>query len=561
MVQIASQKIFRNYYQFHKCDKLNFDDEYYKNRIFPDKPNVLQDSNSFQKLCKKYNLTKTVHDIIYEERFIEIIDKIHNKYPLLFMPTFIEEFIGGVWSKTLIDKYDLNTPFELDYIKTAILKLHGKRKKNVNAKSLNLLNNEWRNTYDFLTQCCKKYEKLLLIMYNHDLIISIIILYLFSNDSDEIDSNLIIQDIKSIVKENIGLLRISDNKEISDGLITYVDSLTSNDYDDIFLHLHNLNHISYNSSKTIKLIKNSNKISEDILQFLDESENGLTYFQLYRKLAGDNLILKLIPSVKLIDMIIKEYEKTEKITRKQGFWIGRPYNDQLFLKTKYETIIKNKSNKYNRKFFGRTINSDLFVNELLQLQKGDFEDVDDQVTRIAGIFISDSNSLMGPHENHDIFDFAVDVSNYKPKNINSNIFDGIDLNAEYKIIHVKIMISETITNSIFDKIRAQLPNNERLIIFTFNPILSLKIENMIIGYDNIDIVNEKILRQWIGNEIIIPCRIGSLARIRYGDYVGRYVRVDSINYESGMASVMILPDTDATVFIGTLEEIKDKCPV
>ena len=107
------------------------------------------------------------------------------------------------------------------------------------------------------------------------------------------------------------------------------------------------------------------------------------------------------------------------------------------------------------------------------------------------------------------------------------------------------MISETITNSIFDQI----------------PILSLKIENMIIGYDNIDIVNEKILRQWIGNEIIIPCRIGSLARIRYGDYVGRYARVDSINYESGMASVMILPDTDATVFIGTLEEIKDKCPV
>ena len=58
-----------------------------------------------------------------------------------------------------------------------------------------------------------------------------------------------------------------------------------------------------------------------------------------------------------------------------------------------------------------------------------------------------------------------------------------------------------------------------LIIFTFNPILSLKIENMIIGYDNIDIVNEKILRQWIGNEIIIPCRIGSLARIRYGGFV------------------------------------------
>ena len=561
MVQIALQKIFRNYYQFHKCDKLNFDDAYYKNRIFPDKSNIVQDSNSFQKLCKKYNLTETVHDIIYEEKFIEIIDKIHNKYPLLFMPTFIEEFMGGVWSKTLIDKYDLNTPFELDYIKTAILKLHGKRKKNVDAKSLNLLNNEWRNTYDFLTQYCKKYEKLLLMMYYHDLIISIIILHLFSNDRNEIDSNLIIHNIKSIVKENIGLLRISDNKEISDGFITYVDSLTINDYNDIFLHLRNLNHISYNSSKTIKLIKNSNKISEDILQFLDESENGLTYFQLYRKLVGDNLILKLIPSVKLIDMIIKEYEKTEKITRKQGFWIGRPYNDQLFLKTKYETTIKNKSNKYNRKFFGRKINSNLFINELLQLQKGDFEDVDDQVTRIAGIFISDSNSLMAPHENHDIFDFAVDISNYKPKNINSNIFDGIDLNAEYKIIHVKIMISETITNSIFDKIRAQLPNNEHLIIFTFNSIFSLKIENMIIGHDNIDIVNEKILRRWIGNEIIIPCRIGSLARIRYGDYVGRYARVDSINYESGMASVMILPDTDATVFIGTLEEIKDKCPL
>ena len=137
-------------------------------------------------------ILETVHDIIYEEKFIEIIDKIHNKYPLLFMPTFIEEFVSGVWSKTLIDKYDLNTPFELDYIKTTILKLHGTRKKNADAKSSNLLNNEWRNTYDFLTQYCKKYH--LLIMYHYILLFHYNITLM--NDGDEIDSNLIIHNIK-----------------------------------------------------------------------------------------------------------------------------------------------------------------------------------------------------------------------------------------------------------------------------------------------------------------------------------------------------------------------------
>lgn len=67
------------------------------------------------------------------------------------------------------------------------------------------------------------------------------------------------------------------------------------------------------------------------------------------------------------------------------------------------------------------------------------------------------------------------------------------------------------------------------------------------------------IKNWVSITDYIPCRIGSIAKIRFnpsGKNLGKIVRVDSINYETGLASITILPEmvTDM-IHIRSLEEV------
>ena len=58
-------------------------------------------------------------------------------------------------------------------------------------------------------------------------------------------------------------------------------------------------------------------------------------------------------------------------------------------------------------FRGREISPDKFIEELLELEKGDLGDEDDQVTRLAGLVLAESAKLQTPHEDIKEFDGRV----------------------------------------------------------------------------------------------------------------------------------------------------------
>ena len=536
---------------------MNLSDEYYENSISENNnpPIKLQ---KFEKLCNNIEHENTIHGIILENKFIKLIDRIHDKYPLLYMPTFIDDLIDGVFSNVLVRKYDLNSMVELEYIKTNMLKLNGARDKSSCAKINNLDKKNWKSIYDNLNYYMNKYNDELKMMYYNNLLISLIIFQLFLNGG-KMDYGMLFSDIKSILMKNITLLPIYKNKQIVREFTQHVENLNGDEFNKIIAELDDLGHICYHVNENVQLVNPVNKVFDDILIILHETKNGLAYYQLYKKLINKNLILKLIPSIMLIDSMIIELEKSNKLICKKGFSYGRPYNDHLFLKTNYDVLTSSITSSPHRKFYGRNMSKITFISELLKLHIGDFEDDDDQVTRISGLFLADANILKVPHEDHDQFDFAVELSKYDKQSSISNMLKKINIPSSCNLLHIKVMINEKLTEDIFNNLLIQLPKNEHLLIFTFCDI-SLKIENKILGHDNIDIMNKRMFESCLNNIITIPCRLGSLVRIKYGDYTGKHARVDSINYESALASVMIIPEIDVTVPVDALEEINAKCP-
>ena len=60
----------------------------------------------------------------------------------------------------------------------------------------------------------------------------------------------------------------------------------------------------------------------------------------------------------------------------------------------------------------------------------------------------------------------------------------------------------------------------------------------------------------VRHHIYYASRLNSVARVMYGDDRGKAVMVRSVNYESGMAVVAVVPDSKEMMLpIGCLEEI------
>ena len=488
-------------YHQYPSDMMNLSDEYYENSISQnnDPPIKLQ---IFEKLCNNIERENTIHDIILENKFIKLIDRIHDKYPLLYMPTFIDDLIDGVWSNVLVRKYDLNSMVELEYIKTNILKLNGVRDKSSCAKVNNLEKKNWKSIYDNLNYYMNKYNDGLKMMYYNNLLISLIIFQLFLNGG-KMNYDMLFSNIKSILMKNIALLPIYKNKQIVREFTQHVENLNGDEFNKIIVELDDLGHICYHVNENVQLVNPVNKVFDDILIILHETKNGLAHYQLYKKLINKNLILKLIPSIMLIDSMIIELEKSNKLICKKGFSYGRPYTDHLFLKTNYDVLTSSITSFPHRKFYGRNVSKIVFISELLKLHIGDFEDDDDQVTRISGLFLADANILKVPHEDHDQFDFAVELSKYDKQSSISNMLKKIKIPLPCNLLHIKVMINEKLTDDVFNNLLIQLPKNEHLLIFTFCDI-SLKIENKILGHDNIDIMNKRMFESCLNNMITIP---------------------------------------------------------
>jgi hypothetical protein len=274
--------------------------------------------------------------------------------------------------------------------------------------------------------------------------------------------------------------------------------------------------------------------------------------------------LKLLPGFNFFKNTLADLEQ-EKIIHLEPI-SGRWGEYEVFLSQEYlklQSRIKSFDDlSLPIPFVGRKIDPEQFIMELLELDKGNFDDADDQVTRMAGLVLAESVKIQSPHEKIKDFDFTVDLQNYafRPEQveaiskINFRPHDGKD----FGILHVKVMIDETLSFTKYLELKNKIPPNEQGIVITFQKI-SNQIKNDIKNDATIQIIDEEGVRVWVSITPQIPARVNSISKITFdplSKLENKIVKVNSVFYETGFAIVNVFPEmTEATVLARTLEEI------
>ena len=312
-------------------------------------------------------------------------------------------------------------------------------------------------------------------------------------------------------------------------------------------------------------------LSNTILEILENEKAGMYFDSFQRTLRRKFLFLILFPMIGIWENMLTEFEKSNKIVRIQAFWKYRPARDQLFSKKNLDNLLeliqeeeKNRAKHGPTKFFGRKILPASFIMELEELEKGDFDDADDQVTRLAGLVLAESAKLMAPHEDIKFFDFAINLENYHFREEQLETMKQLNFEIKSNIQHCKVMIHETLTMNFLNKLKKTLPENHQGVIFSFKKPSDEVLQNLE-NDKSIQLINEDGIKLWVSISDTIPARVNSLTKVQFdpiNNLRGKIARVDSINYESGMASVTILPDfTETNIYIRSLQEIQLKTSV
>ncbi len=106
-----------------------------------------------------------------------------------------------------------------------------------------------------------------------------------------------------------------------------------------------------------------------------------------------------------------------------------------------------------------------------------------------------------------------------------------------------------------DELCKAVPDGEQGVVFTCSSVHPV-VKRRILDDRTIQIIDEDGIRAWCAITSTMSCRLNSVARVMYGDDRGKAVMVRSVNYESGMAVVAVVPDSKEMMLpIGCLEEI------
>lgn len=494
-------------------------------------------------------------DINHSE-FKDTLQKIDEQFPFVDLLEFLEMYVDGEYSKDLIEKFHL-FGFADYYKLLQILKLNKKRRavrKNSESRRINLEDKKLTKRYEFLQQVLLTHQQFIKNKINYNVLRAIIILQLFSNGQNFTNKEKISQSISQAIQD-LEHLVLAPHTPLS----TISDEKINEMIDKIIIDLKNNLFLETNEHGDIRLEEHQLFFAEYIFNIIQNRTEGVTYQELIISLKEKLPIIAQIPNP-LIVMTLQDFINQNQVIRKEGYWKFKPFFDQYFTFENYKKMNEDStlSWKKNREFFGRKITPDEFITELVELEKGDFEDQDDQVTRIAGMILTNSNMMSHPPNDLKEFDFAVDLSNYEFTKEQQKVIQNLNLEIKSNIIYIKVIINEKITVSeISDwilKLKTRGRNEQGFIIsFKESDELTKKILEK---NKTIQIISKKELEEWCKITPVIPSRRGAVAVIRQGDNRGSIVKIKSINYESGRADIILFPKLEEkTQYIGALEEL------
>jgi len=494
-------------------------------------------------------------DINYKG-FEEILIKIDEEFPFVDLSEFLEMYVDGEYSKVLIEKFHLYG--FTDYYKLLqILKLNKKRRsirKDSTSRKINFTDSKLVKRYETLHKILTKFQKSIKNKINFNVLRAVIILQLYLNEQNFTNKNKILESIQDTIKDFEHLI-LAPHTPLSTIEYDEIEKLV----DTILLELENNSFLETDDLDNFRLEAHQLLISEYIFNNIQNKKEGITYQELIISIKHKLPILLQIPPA-LIIITLQDFINQNEIIRKEGYWKFKPFFDQYFTSENYEKMNSENTDSFrkNRKFFGRKITPEEFIRELFELQRGNFEDHDDQVTRIAGMVLTNSNMMSHPPNDLKEFDFVVDLSRYEFTKKQQQIISNLNLEIKSNIIYVKVMINDEIkVDEISDLILKlkKRERNEQGFIISFVPPKKI-ISQILEKNKTIQIISENELSEWCKITPVIPSRRGAVAVIRQGDNRGSIVKIKSINYESGRADITLLPKmNESTQYIGSLEEL------
>ncbi len=518
---------------------------------------ILSTIEAFGDECRGMIVGMNSEDLVKANKFISTVSKIYQKYHFVHLPDFLDDFMNGLATSEIIKKYRLRDHNIFNALTRNILGFKGRRsgKSHSNNMETNLNDPDWQSQYELFMSYSKIFNTPMEDMLNNNILIAFFIRTIF--DSEYI-SNL---DIKkktfdSYHKFDKSIYPLSDTQK-RESFEKYMETDLDFKLATIINYLAKESHLT-TMNGDVSILKKYTNIKEQIHEMLHEAKDGISYNSLVTKIMNEFPLLKYTQNMGIWEPLIEELENGGLLIRKHAPWKHNLQYDQLFTPDNYETKIRRiKKQEYvgRIKFFGRNITPDLFISELKALDPGDLDDLDDQVTRVAGLILSDALLPQSPRKDMEEFDFMVDVTNHRFRPEQEKMMKKLNFRIMSKIFHCKVMIDNEIDMGTMTRLKGMIPDGEQGIVFTCRPV-SAKIMRMMLDDRTIQIIDEGAIRDWCSITPTIPCRRQSVARAMYGDDTGKLVQIKSLNYESGLATVeMILDGMETTCPIGCLKEV------
>jgi hypothetical protein len=539
----------------------NFDDEIWDEII----ANEIDDTNSdskepsngcdhFERITNsKLSDCSDTEEIIRHKKFILIVDKLVCKFPFLKINEFIEEFVNGQYTKHFFPKYNFSkkSDFAMCLRKTA-LNMPAKREKYLSesnksdySRHINLKKTSIFTSYNFLKSECDYFQEELLFLYNYNWVRSIVLINYLKN----------ISSLEEIIKNN-AIIDVNKSEHFNLKLNSDQIDILENSFDEIKNELYAKKMIQY-FENTYVLDVNFDSIEYSIKQIVEDEIEGITYGNLVPKLFEKHKFISFIPHYDLLNILLTGYVDLGFFKVEYGFKDSDQTEHRYFTITNYENQKLSGQTAQNLPFYGRQNDPHQFIQDIKYLRKGDFDDDDDQVTRIAGLILAGTQNMVSETEDFSQFDFAVNMTGFKPTKEQEKIMmqSKLVLLPETKIIHIKVMVNEQVDLETVKSIQKILPEKQQAMIISFENV-SDEITSLISNDHAIQIIDKKVLQLWAEITPEIPCRKGSVVKIMQGQYIGKIAKLNHIDYTTGKASVKIIGlDEEKVVQIGSLKEI------
>ena len=518
------------------------------------------DEEKFEKLIEsKINSIKNTDELIHRRNFIEQVKKIYKKNPFCYIPYFLKDLIHGEAVGKIQDSFHFPNHIDLQIIIKDILNFKEERYRSAqydDAFELNLNIIGWNEKHVILQNNFKYFENELAELFFENILQAYLVIILMDKylDRQEIFEKCL------EIKLNYSLFRFID-ETLSIKFNQFLENNLKLRIDKILNELMSEKIVYFNRTETKKLKSNLN--IDDVKNFtkkhLKFNDGTISMFSLNTLVNQNFPSLKLIPDLGIFDTAVDELER-EKFIHKE-YRSSKKNDYQIFLNDDFEKIeydIKYLENTGEIPFKGRKITPETFISELIDLDKGDFNDSDDQVTRLAGLVLAESITLQPPAEKIEEFDFSMNLQNYRFRPEQLEAMAKLDFKINSEVFHVKVMVDEILTLSTYKKLVEKLSDGEQGVVITFK-LLPLSVKKLIANDDTIQVIDEEGVKIWVSITSRLPARVNSICKI-YSDKLStlenKIVKVDSVFYEKGIAIVTVFPEmNEVTVLARSLEEI------